>query len=77
MNFAFLVFSPFLTLRALRRLPGAAEPMSRQFSASCETFIGTGEFAGSEVEGLGTLLQKQGAKAVLDDINQLEDALNR
>ena len=42
--------------------------------SACETFIGTGEFAGSEVEGLGALLQKQGAKAVLATLWRVEDA---
>ena len=42
--------------------------------SACETFIGgTGEFAGSEVEGLGAVLQKQGAKAVLATLWRVED----
>jgi CHAT domain-containing protein len=41
--------------------------------SACETFIGTGEFAGGEVEGLGALLQKQGAKAVLATLWKVED----
>jgi CHAT domain-containing protein len=42
--------------------------------SACETFIGTGELSGSEVEGLGTLLQKQGAKSVLATLWRVEDA---
>lgn len=41
--------------------------------SACETFIGSGDFAGSEVEGLGALLQKQGAKAVLATLWRVED----
>jgi len=42
--------------------------------SACETFIGTGELPGSEAEGLGTLLQKQGAKSVLATLWRVEDA---
>ena len=41
--------------------------------SACETFLGTGEFAGGEVEGLGAVLQQQGAKAVLATLWQVED----
>jgi CHAT domain-containing protein len=41
--------------------------------SACETFLSTDKFAGGEVEGLGALLQKQGAKAVLATLWKVED----
>ena len=73
-SFLLLGDGKHLTLEAINHGTFAFENVEQLTFSACNTAMGIGEGAGREIEGLGVLAQKQGAKSVAATLWPVADA---